>query len=343
MVTRRELTALFECFPYLRIAVVGDLFLDKWLTIDPTLNEPSVETGLAAWQVVDIHAAAGAAGTVLNNLSALGVGMLYAISLIGMDGEGFEIKRALIEKRVDLSMLVESDKVRTPAYIKPLILQADGTRAEQNRMDHKNRKQTPKEIENALISGMEQAAEKVDAIILLDQLAEENTGVVTQAVRKAAARLANKHPNLIIYADSRAFIGKFENMIIKCNNHEAAALSGMAAEAVFSTEEVFKALAVLSKQTARPVFVTCNEYGVAINFEGKPALVAAAKQTDEIDICGAGDACTAGIVSALCAKADVKTAALLGNLCAGVTVRKLGVTGDATRQEVLALYDEQFS
>ncbi|MEG1472038.1 MAG: PfkB family carbohydrate kinase, partial [Clostridia bacterium] len=60
-----------------------------------------------------------------------------------------------------------------------------------------------------------------------------------------------------------------------------------------------------------------------------------------IDVCGAGDACTAGMISALCAGGLPSEAAELGNLCAGVTVRKLGTTGTANQQEVLALFEEQ--
>ncbi len=33
---------------------------------------------------------------------------------------------------------------------------------------------------------------------------------------------------------------------------------------------------------------------------------------------------------------------MLGNLAAGVTVRKLGTTGTASPEEMLALYHEQF-
>ena len=37
--------------PSLTIGVLGDLFLDRYLDIDDTLTEPSLETGLDAYQV----------------------------------------------------------------------------------------------------------------------------------------------------------------------------------------------------------------------------------------------------------------------------------------------------
>ena len=52
--------------------MVGDFFLDAYFDCDPHLNEPSVETGKTAYQVVRTRRQAGAAGTVVANLAALG-------------------------------------------------------------------------------------------------------------------------------------------------------------------------------------------------------------------------------------------------------------------------------
>src|SRR5882757_5458789 len=81
--------------PTLAIGVLGDLFLDRYLDLDAALTEPSVETGLDAYQVVRVRSYPGAAGTVLNNLVALGVGRVVPVAVIGDDGEGFELRQAL--------------------------------------------------------------------------------------------------------------------------------------------------------------------------------------------------------------------------------------------------------
>src|SRR5256885_2937929 len=93
--TNERLNQLLERFASLRIAVVGDFFLDKYLITDPALSEPSIETGLEARQVVEVRCSPGAAGTVTNNLSALGVGHIRALGVIGEDGEGFELIKGL--------------------------------------------------------------------------------------------------------------------------------------------------------------------------------------------------------------------------------------------------------
>ena len=61
-------------YPSLRLALVGDFCLDRYLEIDPTREEISIETGLPVRNVVRVRSQPGGAGTILNNLVALGVG-----------------------------------------------------------------------------------------------------------------------------------------------------------------------------------------------------------------------------------------------------------------------------
>src|ERR1700722_461491 len=81
--------------PGLTIGVLGDLFLDRYLDLDAALTEPSIETGLDAYQVVNVRSYPGAAGTIVNNLVALGVGRVVPIAVIGDDGEGYDLRQAL--------------------------------------------------------------------------------------------------------------------------------------------------------------------------------------------------------------------------------------------------------
>ena len=99
-------------------------------------------------------------------------------------------------------------------------------------------------------------------------------------------------------------------------------------------EDTTRALIRLFKEQQIPL--------VLVEESGRPVLLPAARHTCPIDICGAGDACTAGLVSALAAGASYPEAAFIGNLASGVTVRQIGRTGTATREAMLSLYDEQF-
>src|SRR5687768_12183333 len=95
MLTTELIEHILATAPHRTIGLLGDLFLDRYLDIDPALDEPSVETGLTAYQVVRVRSSPGALGTVVNNLSALGVGRICPIAVIGDDGEGYELRQAL--------------------------------------------------------------------------------------------------------------------------------------------------------------------------------------------------------------------------------------------------------
>lgn len=338
---RERLNALLTRFASLNIVVVGDLFLDHWFDVDRRLDEPSLETGLTAYQVVRKRPAAGAAGTVMNNLAALGVGNVRAVALLGNDGDGFEVQKALRARGVNTDGIVVDDSVVTPTYNKTVFVREGMPPQETNRLDVKNRSVTPQHVQDKLIENLFTAAQNADAVMLLDQLMEENFGVVTDRMLQAVRTLAKERPDLLIYGDSRGFIHKFTDMVIKCNNHEALGLTGSPDEEAFDCDGVFRAMDQIRARTKRPVFITCNRHGVAAEWEGEKVLVPAVRQDGPIDICGAGDACSAGIVSALAAGATRIEAAQMGNLSAGVTVRMLGETGAAQAQKVLALFDEQ--
>lgn len=334
--TRARLQELLGCFQNLNIAVAGDLFIDRWYEIDEQLNEFSLETGITAYQVVRKRSQAGAAGTILNNLSALGVGKLEAISMVGADGDGWEMLKCLQKCGVDTRQVIVSDLVVTPAYIKPQFPK------EGSRFDIKNFTPTPREIENKLIAYIEDALKRADALLLLDQVCEMNTGVLTARVRQAINEIAKEYHEKLILADSRAFIQYYQNVIIKCNNYEATRIVGYTENTnSFNLEEVFFCMDELRRRTNRPVIVTCNKYGIAVEENGEKKLIPAVHHSCPIDVCGAGDACSAGMASVLCAGGSYVEAALIGNLTSGVTVRKIGSTGTASQMEILELYDEQ--
>jgi bifunctional ADP-heptose synthase (sugar kinase/adenylyltransferase) len=334
--TYQRLSEIVGRFPSLRIAVAGDFFLDKWLEIDRSLDEISLETGLVAYQVTAKRLSAGAAGTVLSNLAALKTGRLYAVGFVGDDGEGFELRRILKNLGVNIDGLAVSGELMTPTYTKPVFRRETGEE-ETNRLDHKNTRPAPAGIEGRIIDALWETAPEVDAIIALDQLTDPGLGVLTPRVREELAKLGSAYPGLILYADSRAFIREFRGAIVKCNDKEALKLfyPGDTAD----LDKLGDCLRLLSELTGRPAFITCGEKGVLVRGEdGEPVLVPTIPQYEKIDIVGAGDACTSGIVTTLCCGGDLREAAFVGNLVSSITIQVIGDTGAASPGEVLARY-----
>lgn len=332
----RRLDEILEGFPGLSIGIVGDFFLDKYLMIDPALREVSLETQLETRQIVAVRCYPGAAGTAINNLVALGIGHLFPIGFTGVDGEGFELRRGLAQAGVDLADLLEAADRMTPTYTKPLIIEPDKPPRELERLDTKNRTSLPRPLEDEIIARVERRVETCHGLIVADQVEEPNCGVITDRVRKRIAQLGDKWPKKILLADSRRRIGLFRNVIVKPNKSEAAHSLDLAPDQT-SPEYIVRSIAY---RTERPACITLGPKGV-LAFDGQEAHhVRGFTNKGPIDIVGAGDSLTAGMVSALCAGATLAEAALVGNLVASITIQQIGVTGTASPEQVRQRFGE---
>ena len=143
--TPERLRAITSRYPALRVAVVGDFCLDRYLEIDPLRREISIETGLPVHNVVRVRAQPGGAGTIVNNLAALGVGRIVPVSFCGDDGEGYELRRELAAlPGVELDHFVTTPERRTFTYCKPILIETGREPVELNRLDSKNWTPTPR-------------------------------------------------------------------------------------------------------------------------------------------------------------------------------------------------------
>ena len=342
MLTADRFLEILDAFPRVRLAVFGDFFLDKYLVIDPVLAELSLETGLEAHQVVSMRSSPGAAGTVTNNLAALQIGSLQAVGAIGDDGHGYELRQGLQRTGVDMQHLLVLEEIFTPTYTKPMVIQEDGSEREGNRVDIKNRRPLSEAVQERLVAELVAVLPEVDAVIVADQVEEPHLGVVTDFTRKRLAQIAGEHSDTLFFADSRANINAFRNVIIKPNAREAAACLGLSAEEEASAEQLAQMGQQLAERNGRPVYITLGPGGMLVCTADQTTHVPGVPVEGPVDICGAGDSATAGIVSALCADATYEEAALFGNLVASLTVQQIGTTGTASPTEVLQRYIETF-
>src|SRR5581483_3565944 len=98
--------------------VMGDICLDRWCTYDPAMAEPSRETGIPRIGVVATECTPGAGGNVANNLAALGIGRAAVLGVVGQDGYGHELTRALNSRGILTDLLVRSGELPTFTYTK---------------------------------------------------------------------------------------------------------------------------------------------------------------------------------------------------------------------------------
>ncbi len=316
-------------YPKLRVAVVGDFCLDRYLEIDPTKAETSIETGLPVYNVVNVRAQPGGAGTVLNNLVALGVGEIFPVGFIGDDGEGYELRRALAAlPGVRLDYLLQTSARRTFTYCKPLIVQANQPPRELNRLDQKNWTPTPSEVVTQLSAHLQRVADRVDGMVVLGQEDDQATGVVTPALLETLGKVVKAKPQQMILADSRRSLRNFPRSIFKMNAAELSALTGMATN--ISLKAIGAAAVRLAQQNQRLVFVTLSERGIlGATPEGRTEHLPALPLRGEIDIVGAGDSVSSNLLAALLSGATLREALTLANAASSIVIHQLGTTGTA--------------
>jgi rfaE bifunctional protein kinase chain/domain len=321
----------------LRIALVGDFCLDRYLEIDPARKETSIETGLPVYNVVRVRAQPGAAGTILNNLVALGVGEIFPVGFCGDDGEGFELRRAMSSlSGVILDHFLQTSERRTFTYCKPLLLEAGAVPRELNRLDSKNWSPAPRSVQDAMITAVRSLAGRVDAIILMDQVPNPETGVITASLLEAVREVASSRPELFMIADSRRSLKGFPRVCFKMNAAELGLLMGSGKTPTH--EEIRDHAARLARETGRFVFITLSENGIlGASPEGVIAHQPCLPLRGAIDIVGAGDAVTANLASACAAGADLPEALILANAAASVVIHQVGTTGTARLPDIAGL------
>lgn len=338
MLSRPRLESLLSHFPALTIGLVGDLFLDRYLDIEPGVEEISIETALEAYQIACVRNSPGALGTVMNNLAALGVGRLVPITVIGDDGQAYDLLKELCRLPVDDSYIIQDGNRLTPTYTKPLKQDAMGRWFELNRLDLRTRAPLSLATSGKLGRNLSEAFASCDGLIVLDQINETNWGVVNDETRRVLEELVASQPDKLVFVDSRAHLGCFQSGVLKGNRTELLGAFGPSTKSIPTVEE---AAQQLSRGTGRSVYATLGELGILIaQSDGTLLRSPAHPVSGPIDIVGAGDSATSGIVASLLSGATDLEAGDVANLVAGITVQQLGTTGTATPKQVLERHAE---
>lgn len=335
MLSNSRLETLLAHFPNLTIGLVGDLFLDRYLDIEPGVEEISIETDLEAYQIAHVQNSPGALGTVMNNLAALGVGRLIPLAVIGDDGQAYDLLKELQQLPVDTTYIIRDEQRLTPTYTKPMKQDATGTWRELNRLDLRTRAPLSDSTSEQVCRKLAELFDVCDGLIVLDQINETNWGVVNDTTRQTLEALTAKQPDKLVFVDSRRHLRCFQCGVLKGNRAELLDALGT------DTSSIEQAAKDLTQRTGRPVYATLGEGGILVALpSGEILLSPAHKVHGPIDIVGAGDSATSGIVASLLSGASDHEAADVANLVASITVQQLGTTGTATPRQIINRHRE---
>ena len=334
--SRQRLQDLLLSISSLRIGVLGDFALDGYWHVDMTQSELSREAPLFLHPVVREAYSAGGGANACANVAALKPAQVWALTALGKDWRGGLLREVLAEQGVTLDTIVTQPGWLTPFYGK-VVLHGWGPPQEDSRLDFINNDPMLDETTDALIEQLENLLPQLDALVVTHYLP---VSVVTDRMVAALNRLAQEHQRIIFTADSRDDIGQFRGMVIKPNEVEAAAMyfPGRALETI-SPEEFSQAGMSAQAQTGRPLYITRSDKGCLLCYPPECQPIEAVPVPPPVDTVGAGDTFISALTAGLAAGGTPWEAGWLASLAAGVTVGKLHITGTASPEEILDLYD----
>ena len=332
---RDRVHTLVEKFHGLRVAVVGDLMLDRYIW--GTASRISQEAPVPVVAVRERTATPGGAANVLRNIASLGACPI-AFGVIGADESGSELLSLLGKHDVDVSGIICSagritaEKTRIIADHQQVV-----------RVDNERVESISDEDASLLVLGLRAALEegRVDAIILEDYA----KGSVTESVLQGVATLGVEFDVPVALDPHPGNTARAKGLTVMTpNRSEAFAMTGVYPRpGVLPVEEdsaLAEVVAQLRQEWApRYLMITLGGHGMALFQEGEPVHHIPTRAREVFDVSGAGDTVIASFVLSLLAGATADEAAELSNHAAGVVVGKVG-TAAVTREELLQAFEQ---
>lgn len=99
------------------VLVVGDFFLDKYIYMKDDETGKSLYSYGPAYKIEKTVCSPGAAGTVVKNFANLGYEAVYALGIVGEDGDGYSLRKALRSFPNVTDMLISVSDKNTPSHI----------------------------------------------------------------------------------------------------------------------------------------------------------------------------------------------------------------------------------
>lgn len=318
-----RLNLILANFPSVRIAVLGDLMLDVY--VSGTASRLSQEAPVPVLRVRKTEARLGGAANVMRNLTSLSAGSVFAFGITGSDQQGAELRSLLRAGGVDASGVLEVPGRRTT--VKQRVIAGS---QQVVRMDFEETADVPDEIRRTLAENICSVlrAGKIDALILEDYA----KGLLEKDMLQKIADTAGECG---IYTSLDPHPGHDMRVrglsLITPNRAEAFGLAGLYCtepDEIVENDAPLKETAGVLMHTWAPesLLITLGHQGMALFKRSEPDSIFAIPTIarEVFDVSGAGDTVIATYTLCMAAGADGEEAAEISNHAAGIVVGKAG-------------------
>lgn len=320
-ISTQRAQALVERFAQLRVCVVGDVMLDRFVVGHVTRISPEAPVPVVRFERE--YSRLGGAANVAQNLAALGA-QVSLIGVVGNDDASKRLRSLLEETGISSDGLV-CDAGR-PTVEKVRIVTDRNQQVA--RIDYERDSDVEAEVERQVTDRIDAAAGGANALLVSDYL----KGTVTRPIVEALLRFKTLSSPLVV--DPKIpHLSCYEGATLVTPNHHEAEI---ATHRRIRTDEDARTAALDFRERARcdAVLITRGEQGMWLSSqEADGGIAALAREVS--DVTGAGDTVVATVALALAGGATLAEAASLANYGAGVVVGKFGPS-TVSRDELLA-------
>jgi D-glycero-beta-D-manno-heptose-7-phosphate kinase len=301
---------LFDSFREQKIAVIGDVMLDKYIfghvsRISPEYPVPVVD-------VTHESSRLGGAANVALNIHALGA-ETFLIGVTGKDQAREAMTELMNEQGLDSRLLV-ADPSR-PTTCKTRILSQNH---HITRVDYESRQPLDEATETKLLGIFREIAGTLGAVVFEDY----NKGVLTESLIAAVTDICRElRVPVLVDPKLKGFFSYQHCSVFKPNLSELAASLGVV---LHNTDKDVEEGCLLLRERlqAESIVVTRSEKGMTI-YDGSFTHIPATS-LEVADVSGAGDTVIGMLALGRAAGLDLVTSTRIANLAAGTVCQEVG-------------------
>lgn len=307
-----RLRSLFDNFHGKRIAVLGDLMLDKYVW--GNVSRISPEAPVPVLEVESESARLGGSANVANNIRSLGAEPIL-FGVVGDDEAGERLRDILDGMKLSNAGIIKDPqrpttvKTRVIAHSQHVI-----------RLDYEVKKDIDSKTIGRVLEIIRSMSDSIDAILLEDY----NKGMLAKELLLDVIEFARGNGNVICVDPKHNNFFEYKHVtVFKPNRKEAEnALrlpAGSDEQAVIAAKELLKCL------ECENVLLTRGEKGMTLFEKDGSFTHLPTKARKVADVSGAGDTVISTLTVALVSGATIKEAAAIANHAGGIVCGEVGI------------------
>ena len=317
--TEERIGALLDGMARIRVLVVGDLMLDRY--VSGAVDRISPEAPVPVVLVDEERSAIGGAGNVAANVTALGA-RCSMVGCVGDDDAGRTMRRELERMAVSVEGIVT-----TPGRPTTVKTRVTSRRQQIVRFDREDESDVPESVSDQIVDRIRALAAECDVLIIEDY----NKGVLVPRVISAVVEAAAAHGSATVVDPKRRNFFSYEGVtVFKPNAKELEDALGT----FIHPDDPLWMEQTRMRLGCEHLLLTLGDRGIALQSREEGHLRVPTAARSVYDVSGAGDTVTAVVASTLASGGTAPEAAFIANHAAAVEVAKSGVA-TVTPEEIL--------